>query len=378
MREGDTYELQILAVCKRYGKVDALIDATLGVRKGECMTLLGPSGSGKTTLLNLVAGLTSPDKGEIRISGRDATHLPPHERDIGVVFQNYALFPHLTVFENVAFGLRMRRMSSLEIRDKVNKVLDAVALSKMAQRMPTQLSGGQQQRIALARAIVYEPSVILMDEPLAALDKKLRQKLQLEIRRFQREFGITMLYVTHDQEEALVLSDRICLMNHARIEQIGTPDDLYFRPQSLFASEFIGESNVFTAQVSCLVDGGLLADGPCGSNLRIQSSSSRSLGETVTMVVRPERIRIETLGLVTNSVNRLQARVEEIAFLGDTIRYYARVNSSLVFSVTVLTGGMASRARVGDAVTLEFDADSLIMLPKDSTLTSSAPHKDLA
>ena len=371
MQEADGCELRILAVSKRYGSVEALVDASLDVRKGECVTLLGPSGSGKTTLLNLVAGLITPDSGEIRISGRQATHLPPHQRDIGVVFQNYALFPHLTVFENIAFPLRMRRLRGVDIRAKVRKVLEAVALADKAERMPAQLSGGQQQRIALARAMVYEPSVILMDEPLAALDKKLRQKLQLEIRRFQREFGITMLYVTHDQEEALLLSDRICLMNLARIEQIGWGDDLYFRPRSLFAADFIGESNVFTVQVRSAVDGYLFVDGPGASSLRIRCDASAVAGETVTLVVRPERIRIGAPGPGNDSVNRLQARVEEIAFLGDTIRYYVRADAARVFSVKVLTGASSARASVGDAVSLEFDAASVIVLPKDSALKST-------
>ena len=322
-----------------------------------------------------MAGLIAPDRGEIHISGRDATHLPPHERDIGVVFQNYALFPHLSVFENVAFALRMRRLHSEDIRAKVHKMLDAVALADMAQRMPAQLSGGQQQRIALARAMVYEPSVILMDEPLAALDKKLREKLQLEIRRFQREFGITMLYVTHDQEEALLLSDRICLMNHARIEQIGTPNDLYFRPRSVFASDFIGESNVFVAQVRARGDGQWLVDGPGASTLRVQTDAAAPLAERVTLVVRPERVRIAAPGAGADSVNRLPARIEEIAFLGDTIRYYARVDAACVFSVKVLTSGSAARAQVGDAVALEFDADSVIVLPKESAAASNVSDR---
>jgi putative spermidine/putrescine transport system ATP-binding protein len=371
----DGSELRILAVSKRYGNVEALVDASLDVRKGECVTLLGPSGSGKTTLLNLVAGLITPDSGDIHISGRQATHLPPHQRDIGVVFQNYALFPHLTVFENIAFPLRMRRLRGVDIQAKVGKVLEAVALSDKAERMPGQLSGGQQQRIALARAMVYEPSVILMDEPLAALDKKLREKLQLEIRRFQREFGITMLYVTHDQDEALLLSDRICLMNNARIEQIGTPDDLYFRPRSLFAADFIGESNVFTARVRSAVDGCLVVEGPGASALRIRCDASVVAGETVTLVVRPERIRIGAPGPGSDSVNRVQARVEEIAFQGDRIRYYARADAASLFSVKVLTGASSARASAGDAVSLEFDADSVIVLPKDSALKSMSSDR---
>src|SRR5690606_24648249 len=213
------------------------------MREGEFLTLLGPSGSGKSTLLMAIAGLNNPDDGEIWIDGKLATFLPPFQRDIGMVFQNYALFPHMTIFENIAFPLRMRGTEAATIKTKVADVLDKVQLSHVAQRLPRELSGGQQQRIALARCFVYQPSIILMDEPLGALDKKLRDALQLEIKQLHEDLGITVLYVTHDQEEAMVMSDRICLMNNARIEQIGTPDELYHRPKTVYAADFLGESN---------------------------------------------------------------------------------------------------------------------------------------
>ena len=244
------YKLVTRGVRKTYGPVVALDGADVELREGEFLTLLGPSGSGKTTLLMAIAGLNDPDRGEIWIDGKLATWLPPFERDIGMVFQNYALFPHMTIYENVAFPLRMRKQGEAAIREAVRRVLDTVQLPGVEDRMPRELSGGQQQRIALARCFVYEPSIILMDEPLGALDKKLRDALQREVKHLHENLGITVLYVTHDQEEAMVMSDRICLMNDARIEQIGTPADLYFRPASVFAADFLGESNLLPATVA--------------------------------------------------------------------------------------------------------------------------------
>jgi putative spermidine/putrescine transport system ATP-binding protein len=247
---GNANKLQIRGVRKTYGPVVALDETDLDLAEGEFLTLLGPSGSGKTTLLMTVAGLTEPDRGEIWIDGKLATYLPVHRRDIGMVFQNYALFPHLTVFENIAFPLRMRRAPEADVKRDVAAALDTVRLGGMAGRFPRELSGGQQQRVALARCFVYRPSIILMDEPLGALDKKLRDEMQLEIKQLHSAIGITVLYVTHDQEEALAMSDRICLMNRGGIEQVGTADDLYFRPQSLFAAQFLGDSNVLPVTVA--------------------------------------------------------------------------------------------------------------------------------
>ena len=255
----------------------ALAGADLETREGEFVTLLGPSGSGKTTLLLLVAGLIQPDGGEVWIDGKLSTYMPPHRRDIGIVFQNYALFPHMTLFENIAFPLRMRRVPEAKIREEVRRVLAIVQLSGVEDRLPAQLSGGQQQRIALARCMVYQPSLILMDEPLGALDKKLRQQLQLEIRQLHQRLGITVLYVTHDQEEALAMSDRICLMNEGEIEQVGAPSDLYFRPRSVFAADFLGESNLLDAVVTAAGDGAAEVKGPDGAPI------------AVTMARRPPR-----------------------------------------------------------------------------------------
>ena len=270
---------------KTYGPIVALAGANIDLEEGEFLTLLGPSGSGKTTMLMLIAGLAQPDSGEVWIDGRLATYAPPHKRDIGMVFQNYALFPHLTVAENIAFPLRMRGQSETDIRREVARVLDLVQLPEIGDRLPRALSGGQQQRIALARCIVYRPSIVLMDEPLGALDKKLRDQMKLEIKRLHTELGITVLYVTHDQEEAMIMSDRICLMNNSRIEQIGSPAELYFSPRSVFAADFIGESNLLDGQVAA-VDGsevtlistaGVLLKAKAGGAIDVQENFEHAL-----------------------------------------------------------------------------------------------------
>ena len=264
---------------KTYGPIVALAGANIDLEEGEFLTLLGPSGSGKTTMLMLIAGLAQPDSGEVWIDGRLATYAPPHKRDIGMVFQNYALFPHLTVAENIAFPLRMRGQSETDIRREVARVLDLVQLPEIGGRLPRALSGGQQQRIALARCIVYRPSIVLMDEPLGALDKKLRDQMKLEIKRLHTELGITVLYVTHDQEEAMIMSDRICLMNNSRIEQIGSPAELYFSPRSVFAADFIGESNLLDGQVATV-------DGSEVTLIAPRASCSRPKPETVAPFAR--------------------------------------------------------------------------------------------
>ncbi|MBV9783617.1 MAG: ABC transporter ATP-binding protein [Acidisphaera sp.] len=359
------FKLRLTNVSKRYGHSDALVNANLVVSKGECVTLLGPSGSGKTTLLNVVAGLLPPDEGEVWIEDRLATHLPAYERDIGMMFQNYALFPHLTVYDNVAFPLRMRRERGARLRERVGAALAVVSLADKAHRMPSELSGGQQQRISLARALVYEPSIILMDEPLAALDKKLREQLQLEIRRIQKRLGITMLYVTHDQQEALLLSDRICLMNNARIEQVGSPDDLYFRPRSVFAADFIGDSNIFPAEVVTMSAGQACLRGPGGSTLQAATDLALKSGDKVQVMIRPERLRIGTPGQATElDDNCVPATLLETTFLGEATRYYASGPTGETF-VSKALAGASSGVAPGEPVLLTADRDSIIVLSPD-------------
>ena len=235
-------------VTKRFGGFLALDDVTLGVKQGEFLTLLGPSGSGKTTILNMICGALLPSEGRLLIDGNDVTDKPARERGLGMVFQNYALLPHMSVFDNVAFPLRVRGWSKQRIGEAVRSVLDRVSLTAFADRKPRQLSGGQQQRVGIARCLVYSPDIILMDEPLGALDKNLRDQMQEEIKSLHLELSTTIIYVTHDQEEALNMSDRICLMQRGRIEQLGTPEQMYFEPRTAFVAEFIGESNLFPGQ----------------------------------------------------------------------------------------------------------------------------------
>jgi putative spermidine/putrescine transport system ATP-binding protein len=322
-------KLRTVALSKSYGAVVALSGAELDVQEGEFVTLLGPSGSGKTTLLMMVAGLVQPTAGEVWIDGRLSTYLPPHLRDIGMVFQNYALFPHLTVAENIAFPLRMRRQGEAEIGKEVARILDLVQLPAVAERLPRELSGGQQQRIALARCLVYKPSIVLMDEPLGALDKKLRDQMQLEIKALQRRLGITVVYVTHDQEEAMTLSDRICLMNHARIEQIDTPEGLYFRPRSVFAADFLGDSNIFKGRLAA---GGRL-EGPGG--LAVKGAAGAAAGP-VTAIVRPESMRL--LGAGESAEGEAAGVIDNVVFVGGFMRVFVRLADGTILQIKGPTG----------------------------------------
>ena len=358
-------KLRIRGVRKSYGPVIALDETDLDLAGGEFLTLLGPSGSGKTTLLMTVAGLTVPDSGDIWIDGKLASYLPVHHRDIGMVFQNYALFPHLSVFENIAFPLRMRRLPQNEIKREVAFALDTVRLSGMAHRLPRELSGGQQQRVALARCFVYRPSIILMDEPLGALDKKLRDEMQLEIKQLHSELGITVLYVTHDQEEALVMSDRICLMNQGGIEQIGSGHDLYFNPRSLFAAQFLGDSNVLPATVE-EVGSRLMLNGPQSSRIEVLATEPVAKGLAVNIMVRPENMRLLAPGETSRNV--LEGVVVDIIMLGGVTRTLVRLASGETLSSKSLTTGRVSAAP-GAAVQLGWAPEDTVLLTRATTRT---------
>jgi spermidine/putrescine ABC transporter ATP-binding subunit len=278
-----------LAGCTRdYGGVRAVAGLDLVVHEGELLSLLGPSGCGKTTTLNLIAGFVPPTSGRVLIDGHDVTGRPAHQRGLGVVFQSYALFPHLSAFENVAFGLRERRIPRAEIERRVQAALALVRLDTRAEHRPAQLSGGMQQRVALARALVYQPRVLLLDEPLAALDKKLREEMRTELREIQRSVGITTIFVTHDQGEALGLSDRIAVMHAGRIEQLGTPREIYERPATRFVADFIGASTVLRGRAA----GANRLALPGGGMLRIETAAAFRAGEEIELAIRPERIRL--------------------------------------------------------------------------------------
>lgn len=323
--------VKLEAVEKRYGAVTALSRLDLAVREGEFLTLLGPSGSGKTTILNVIAGTVAPSAGRVWIGDRDVTGLPSNKRRLGMVFQNYALMPHMTIFENVAFPLRVRRLPQSDIRMKVAEALELVQLPHVSDRKPKELSGGQQQRIAIARCLVYNPDIILMDEPLGALDKKLREQMQLEIKRLHSKLGVTILYVTHDQEEALVMSDRVCLMNAGRIEQLGTPHELYFKPRSLFAADFLGESNILEAHV----DG---ASGKiCAARGLIQADVAYAPVDagSVKVMIRPENLAV--LNGHDEAPCSVQGLLEDVVFVGGITNFRIAVTDNIVLTAKRLT-----------------------------------------
>ena len=310
-------------VDKRFGATAAVDDLSVAIEPSEFMTLLGPSGSGKTTTLMMIAGFEIPTGGEIYIDSRPILGLPPHRRNIGMVFQNYALFPHMTVAENIGFPLKQRGVDKPAITARVRAVLDTVRLSGMEARYPRQLSGGQQQRVALARAIVFRPRVLLMDEPLSALDKQLREELQLEVKRLHKQLGITFVYVTHDQREALVMSDRIAVINHGRVEQVGAPAELYDRPVNRFVASFVGESNFLSATaVGNEAEVAVVAN--LGSRkVRAVVNGPVAAGTPLILAVRPEKLWFAQGGAVPSEteVNRLVAVVRDVTLVGEMYRY---------------------------------------------------------
>jgi iron(III) transport system ATP-binding protein len=337
-------------------EVVAVHNVDLVIQKGELVTLLGPSGCGKTTTLRMIAGFEFPSAGRIVLDGVEINELPPHKRDMSMVFQSYALFPHLTVFENVAYGLNVQRLSKKTIAERVGRVLDLVHLQGYGDRAPGQLSGGQQQRVALARALVMEPKVLLMDEPLSNLDAKLREEMRTEIRRIQRELNITSVYVTHDQIEAMTLSDRIVVMNEGVIEQVGNPMEIYRFPNSRFVANFIGRAN-FIPGVAMSQQNSSLTVSSLGESMTL-SNVKREFreGEAITLIIRPEMIRIQKKGGLYPGV------VRQAVYLGDMIEYVVDVDG-----VSIL--GTETDPRVteifpeGESVTLDFTEDRIQVLP---------------
>lgn len=348
MNDKTKAKLQVENLEKQYGPVQALRPTSIEIPNGEFLTLLGPSGSGKTTLLMMVAGLTAPTNGEIWIDGKVSTFLPPYKRDIGVVFQNYALFPHLTVYENIAFPLRMRHVGVDKIKSEVERILDIVDLPLMANRLPKELSGGQQQRVALARCAVYGPSIILMDEPLGALDKKLRDSMQSEIRRLHKALGATVLYVTHDQGEAMSMSDRICVMRDGAIEQIGSPSDLYHRPKNRFVGDFLGGATFFETTVVGTENGTIVLEGYDGTKIRgVEPVGSPKAGEPAVCMVRPQAVKITSKP--DTKLNSLPAKIDESVLTGTMTEHYALLgDGTKISSVEMTTPSTKIRAHGTD------------------------------
>lgn len=316
---------------KTYGSALALERIDLTIAPGELFTLLGPSGSGKTTLLNIVSGMVTPTSGCVLIDGRNVTNIPPRQRNLGMVFQNYALLPHMSVFDNIAFPLRIRKTPKREVERAVMEVLELVRLKDFARRKPKELSGGQQQRVSIARCLVYKPKLILMDEPLGALDKKLRHQLQFEIKKIHTELGVTVLYVTHDQEEALVLSNRICVMNHARIEQVGTPNELYFRPINEFVAGFLGESNFIAGGLDQLSGDIARVRAAGGSVIRCTVPAGTTTPNKIKVMVRPGSIRLSKFD--QPSEFGMQGVIQDRVFVGGAVQYTVQAGEQRLTSL---------------------------------------------
>jgi spermidine/putrescine ABC transporter ATP-binding subunit len=331
------HTVEVAGLTKRYGATTALDRVSLAIHPREFFTLLGPSGCGKTTMLRSVAGFVVPDAGDVWIDGARVNDVPPHRRRVGMVFQHYALFPHRTVAQNVAFGLRMQQVARPEIARRVAEALALVQLPGHGDRYPRQLSGGEQQRVAVARALVTRPTVLLLDEPLGALDKNLRDHMKIELKRLQREVGVTTIYVTHDQEEALTMSDRIAVLQRGRVEQVAAPRDLYEAPASTFVAGFIGSTNLLPARG--LGDGLVEASG-----VKIAVGSAAAPGAAVTLALRPERVRLDPLESVEPG---LAMTVQQVVYQGETVRYLLRSDEGLPLQAVELS---AVRFAAGDRV----------------------------
>ncbi len=358
------------SIAKSYdGRTLVVRDLDLSVRKGEFLTLLGPSGSGKTTCLMMLAGFETPSAGAIRIAGRSVHDLPPRQRNIGVVFQNYALFPHLTVGQNLSFPLEVRRLDRAQRRERVRQALRLVRLEGFEDRRPGELSGGQQQRVAIGRALVFEPSLVLMDEPLGALDRSLREEMQYEIRRIQRTLGVTVVYVTHDQQEAMVMSDRIAVFNRGRIEQVAPPEILYEEPERPFVARFIGGNNLLRGRVA-QVDGDYCLVDVNGWMIAAYRVTACAAGQEVTVAIRPERVGVAARP--GQYSNQFEARVESIAFLGDHLIVRVRAGGRADFAVKIPNVTGHGAILEGDAITIGWTAADCRALDLDADMDAGA------
>ena len=353
--------VKLESLTKRFDQATAVHEISLEIQAGEFFSLLGPSGCGKTTTLRMVAGFEPPTTGKILLDGVDVANLPPNRRQVNTVFQSYALFPFLTVAENVAFGLKYKSVPKAELNSRVAEALELVQLTGYEKRRPNQLSGGQQQRVALARALVLRPSVLLLDEPLGALDAKLRRTLQVELGVLQKQVGITFLYVTHDQEEALTMSDRLAVMNHGRVAQLGTPEEVYNEPADAYVADFLGVSNLMDARVQPGGDG----KGPCQlrmGDFTLETAAGRlDATGTVKLAIRPERIHVEPYE--TTGANRVPGMVERLVFLGSTTHVYVRLATGSTLQTLVRNDGAELPYSQGTAVSVAIPAEALRVLP---------------
>ncbi len=355
--------VELIGITKRFGDFVAVDRVDLRVAAGEFLTLLGPSGCGKTTLLRMISGFETPTTGSVHLDGGDVTALPPYRRNVNQVFQSYALFPHLNVQDNVGFGLRMKKTPAAEARDRAQKAIEMVGLAGMELRKPDQLSGGQRQRVALARALVCEPKVLLLDEPLAALDAKLRRAMQLELKRLQQRLGITFIFVTHDQDEALVMSDRIAVVNKGRIEQIGPGREIYTRPATRFVADFLGQTNLLSARVVSRADGWVELIGMEDVPLRLPADQLATGIERILLAVRPEKLNVSVANHAPGN-GSFPVTVVESIFRGPTVQLLLRTAGGSELSV--LTTNAMGHFAPGDQVSCQISPEDLILLDLQS------------
>jgi spermidine/putrescine transport system ATP-binding protein len=360
-------EIQLQNLEKHFREIRAVDGVSLDVFAGEFFSLLGPSGCGKTTTLRMIGGFELPTAGRVLLRGRDVTNDSPDKRPVNMVFQNYALFPHLDVGDNVAFGLRRRNVERTAITRRVGEALELVRLGGYERRKPNQLSGGQQQRVALARALVNRPNVLLLDEPLGALDLKLRKQLQVELKRVQSEVGITFVYVTHDQEEALTMSDRIAVMNRGRVEQLGTPEELYERPMTRFVADFIGTTNLLTGSVESRSGDGAMVRLGSGEHCLV-AGTGLAVGAPVELSVRPESIVLRPADGTASMPTPMAATVEQVAYLGGSVQYIVRTAGGM--ALTALTPKTGERLAVGGAVDVSW-------LPSEALVLGTRPTEPM-
>lgn len=354
-------DVELVNVTKRFGKIVAVDNVSLTVQRGEFLTLLGPSGCGKTTTMRVIAGLEKPTAGAIHICGEDVTYTPPYRRDASLMFQNYALFPHKTVFDNVAFGLKYGKVPKQERQKLVSEALALVRLPGIESRYPRQLSGGQQQRVALARALVVRPAVLLLDEPLSNLDRKLRERMQVELKQIQEEVGITFIFVTHDQQEALTLSDRIAVMNQGAIEQVGTPLEIYEKPQSRFVAEFVGQSNLLEGQVTNNNSSGATFETTGGLTIHIPAVGNLTGQGELALHLRAERVQLHRTQPDVELQNAISATVEHSLFVGNMVQYLLRLPGDDILLATQPSTGEAPLVH-GTQVWAAFTPDDCLLL----------------
>lgn len=361
-REPGQPVVEIDHVTKRFDDYIAVADADFSIGSGEFFSMLGPSGCGKTTTLRMIAGFETPTEGAIRLEGVDVSTVSPHKRNVNTVFQHYALFPHMTVWDNVAYGPRSKKIDKAETKRRVDELLEIVRLTDFAKRKPSQLSGGQQQRVALARALVNYPSALLLDEPLGALDLKLRHAMQFELKRIQREVGITFVYVTHDQEEALTMSDRIAVMNAGNVEQIGSPTEIYDRPNTVFVASFIGQANLWPGRQNRL-DGEMAELSVLGTTLKARPGDTAiESGGHATLMVRPERVRV-SIDPPTGDVATVAATVTDLTFQGPVVRLLMDAPDGSPIIAHIGTEQNLPLLRPGDRVHVAWAADASLVLP---------------